>query len=65
MANQSNVRPSLAWAEMYLILNALVQIFEFEFEGTTAKDFEWDSDQFTIGTRGKSILKARIRSRRS
>lgn len=56
---------SLAWAEMYLVLNALVQLFDFEFQSAIAKDFEWESDQFTIGTKGQSILKANVRSRRT
>lgn len=51
---------SLAWAEMYLVLAALVQIFNFQFEDSKAEDFECESDQFTIGTKGKGLLKAHI-----
>jgi hypothetical protein len=47
---------SLAWAEMYLIIAALVQRFDFRFVGASAKDFEPDSDEFIIGTKGKGVL---------
>ncbi|KAF7336640.1 Cytochrome P450 [Mycena venus] len=50
----------LAWAEMYLVVAALVQRFNFEFEDVTAEDFECVSDQFVIGTRGQSILRALV-----
>ncbi|KAI0899294.1 cytochrome P450 [Annulohypoxylon nitens] len=50
----------LAWAEIYLVLAALVQRFNFQFEDSKAEDFECESDQFTIGTNGKGLLKARI-----
>ncbi|XDG05685.1 hypothetical protein ABKA04_005300 [Annulohypoxylon sp. FPYF3050] len=50
----------LAWAEMYLVLAALVQRFDFQFEDSKAEDFECESDQFTIGTKGKGLLKAHI-----
>ncbi|KUJ18476.1 cytochrome P450 [Mollisia scopiformis] len=48
----------LAWAEMYLVLPALVQQFNFQFDGTIAEDFVCESDQFIIGTKGKGSLKA-------
>jgi len=48
----------LAWAEMYLVLAALVQSFDFRFEGVTAKDFECISDQFIIGTKAGCFLDA-------
>lgn len=54
---------SLAWAELYLGLAALVQRFDFEFIGAKAEDFECDSDQFVIGTKGKGVLKAHVRRR--
>lgn len=54
---------SLAWAELYLGLAALVQSFTFEFVGAKAEDFECDSDQFVIGTNGKGVLKAHVRMR--
>ncbi|KAI0389058.1 cytochrome P450 [Xylariaceae sp. FL0594] len=51
----------LAWAEMYLVLAALVQKFEFVFEGVSAEDFECVGDQFTIRTRGGPGLPAVVR----
>lgn len=54
---------SLAWAELYLALAALIQRFNFEFIGTKAEDFECNSDQFVIGTKGKGVLKAHVRLR--
>ena len=51
---------SLAWAEMYVTLGTVVQQFDFKFEDVEAADFEMDSDQFIIGTKGKSILKAHV-----
>lgn len=49
---------SLAWAEMYIVLAALVQRFAFQFEGTSSKDFECESDQFIIETSGNGNLPA-------
>jgi hypothetical protein len=43
---------------MYLVLAAFVQRFDFQFPRTSAKDFVCESDQFIIGTRGKSHLDA-------
>jgi hypothetical protein len=51
---------SLAWAEMYLVLAALVERFNFQFEDISAEDFECNSDQFVIGTRVKGVLKALV-----
>lgn len=45
---------------MYLVLAALVQHFSFQFEGAKAEDFECDSDQFVIGTKGKGLLEAHV-----
>ncbi|KAG6365865.1 hypothetical protein INS49_000041 [Diaporthe citri] len=53
----------LAWAELYLALAALVQLSTFEFIGAKAEDFECNSDQFVIGTKGKGVLKAHVRLR--
>lgn len=44
--------------EIYLVLNALIQRFDFRFEGVGAGDFEFESDQFIIVTRCKGILTA-------
>ncbi|CAG8960302.1 hypothetical protein HYFRA_00012376 [Hymenoscyphus fraxineus] len=49
---------NLAWAEMYIALAALVQRFDFQFNGVTSKDFECQSDQFIIGTRDNGNLHA-------
>ncbi|RYO90214.1 hypothetical protein DL766_006137 [Monosporascus sp. MC13-8B] len=46
----------LAWAEMCLVVSTLVRRFDFDFTGVPADHFEWESDQFTIGTKGKSEL---------
>ncbi|RYO91541.1 hypothetical protein DL764_008276 [Monosporascus ibericus] len=54
----------LAWAEMYMIVAALAQHFDFQFEGATAEDFECTSDQFAVGTKGKGMLIATVTSRR-
>lgn len=43
---------------MYIIIAALVQRFDFRFEGASAEDFEPYSDEFIIGTRGKGVLMA-------
>lgn len=54
---------SLAWAELYLTLAALVQQITFQFVGAKAEDFQCASDQFIIGTKGKGVLKAWVRLR--
>ncbi|ROV86947.1 hypothetical protein VMCG_10772 [Cytospora schulzeri] len=51
----------LAWAEMYLVLATLVQRFDFQFTRAKAEDFECDSDQFVIGTKGKGQLEAFVK----
>ena len=45
---------------MYMVLAALVQRFDFQFEGAKAEDFECTSDQFIIGTSGKGVIKATV-----
>lgn len=45
---------------MYLALAALVQKFNFEFPDSTAADFEFDNDRFTIGTKAMCNLMARV-----
>ncbi|KAK4233754.1 hypothetical protein C8A03DRAFT_47769 [Achaetomium macrosporum] len=49
----------LAWAEMYLVIVALVQRFSFRFEGVTAADFEFQMDNFGIGTKAGCNLLAK------
>ncbi|KAI1392440.1 trichodiene oxygenase [Hypoxylon trugodes] len=41
----------LAWAEMYLLLAALVQGFDITVKGATAGGFEFERDNFGIGTK--------------
>ncbi|KAI1495963.1 cytochrome P450 [Biscogniauxia marginata] len=50
----------LAWAEMYLLVAGLVDRFDFRYLNARADDFECDSDQFAIGTKGKSVLEATV-----
>ncbi|KAI0543159.1 trichodiene oxygenase [Xylaria digitata] len=50
----------LVWAEMYIVLAALVRRFDFQFVEAKAEDFECISDQFVIGTRGNGPLEARV-----
>ncbi|KAH6650680.1 cytochrome P450 [Chaetomium tenue] len=50
----------LAWAEMYVALAALVQRFDFVIEGATATDFEFERDDFSIGTKAGCNLLARV-----
>ncbi|OTA89155.1 hypothetical protein M434DRAFT_112775 [Hypoxylon sp. CO27-5] len=49
---------SLAWAELYMVVAALVQNFDFVFHPDAVKDVTWVSDQFTIGTAARNGLKA-------
>ncbi|KAI0428311.1 cytochrome P450 [Xylaria sp. FL1042] len=48
----------LAWAEMYLLVAGLVDRFDFQYPNARAGDFECNSDQFAIGTKGKGVLEA-------
>ncbi|KAI2604653.1 putative Trichodiene oxygenase [Hypoxylon sp. NC1633] len=50
----------LAWAEMYLIISALVQHFSFTIENATATDFEMERDNFGIGTKAGCNLVAAV-----
>lgn len=43
--------PSLAWAEMYLLIADLVRNFNFTVKDATAGDFALDMDNFGIGTK--------------
>ncbi|KAI0869644.1 trichodiene oxygenase [Hypoxylon argillaceum] len=51
----------LAWAELYFVIAALVQTFDFEFTTARAEDFECVSDQFVIGTKGRGFLEAVVK----
>ncbi|KAI3390940.1 hypothetical protein diail_8338 [Diaporthe ilicicola] len=53
----------LAWAEMYLLLFELVQNFNFDFPSAAVADFEFESDQFTFGTKAGCNLIATVTSR--
>lgn len=64
-ANPATVFFSLAWAEMYLVMAALVQKFDFDFRGLTADHFEVMSDQFIINTKGKAVLEALVSLRQT
>ncbi|KAK8070433.1 trichodiene oxygenase [Apiospora hydei] len=48
---------NLAWAELYLVVAALVQRFDFRFDPAAMADVECSSDQFIIGTSGWDGLK--------
>ncbi|KAI0394396.1 trichodiene oxygenase [Xylariaceae sp. FL0594] len=52
----------LAWAEMYLLLSALVQRFNFTFKDCTGADFMFERDNFNIGTKAGCNLVACSRS---
>jgi hypothetical protein len=49
---------SLAWAEMYIVIAALVQHFDFKLVGAGPKNFECVSDQFIVGTADTTGIKA-------
>ncbi|KAI1161541.1 hypothetical protein F5B18DRAFT_653600 [Nemania serpens] len=46
------------WAEMYIALSTLVQLFDFTFDGARAEDYLCSSDQFAIGTKSQGVLRA-------
>lgn len=54
---------SLAWAEMYIVVAALVQQLDFELIGAGPKDVECASDQFIVGTTDQTGIRG-IVSRR-
>lgn len=49
---------------MYLVLSALVQRFDFDFQGLKADHFQFVSDQFIIGTKGQAVLEALVTPRK-
>lgn len=51
---------SLAWAEMYMLLAALVENFDFTMRDVTASDFELEKDDFGIGTKAGHNLMAHV-----
>ncbi|KAI9157955.1 putative cytochrome P450 E-class, group I [Paramyrothecium foliicola] len=54
----------VARAELYLVITTLVQRFDFDFSGIAEDHFEIESDSFTIGIKGKSILHTTVASRK-
>ena len=54
---------SLAWAELYMTVAALVLRFDFELDGAGPKDVEPVSDQFLIGTADSSGIRAFVKTR--
>ncbi|KAI0798292.1 trichodiene oxygenase [Xylaria sp. FL0064] len=49
---------ALAWAEMYLLLSTSVQKFDLTFKDAVAKDFQFEKDNFGIGTKAGCNLLA-------
>lgn len=58
LANLRSCR--FAWAQMYLVLAALVKEFDFTVEVATAKDFEAAMDNFAIGTKAGPNIYAKV-----
>lgn len=54
--------PSLAWAEMYLVIADLVRKCTFTMNNVAAGDFELDTDNFGIGTKAGCNLTAFVTS---
>lgn len=50
----------MAWAELYLVLAALIAQFTFTIKDATASDFEMVSDDFAIGTKAGCHLMAHV-----
>lgn len=49
---------------LYMTLAELVQRFDIDFVDAVATDFEMGSDQFIIGTRGKTTLESCVELRK-
>ncbi|KAK2592328.1 hypothetical protein QQS21_009986 [Conoideocrella luteorostrata] len=54
----------LAWAELYLVIAALVDQFDFEFDGAGPEDVVCASDQFIVGRKNLSGIKAKVTQRK-
>ena len=50
------MKPSFAWAQMYVFLAVLVQHFDFKFPDAKAEDFVCVGDRFAILTRGDGVF---------
>ncbi|KAI0146123.1 trichodiene oxygenase [Xylariaceae sp. FL1272] len=55
----------LAWADMYLLVAALVDRFNFEMKNVSAEDLVCDSDQFAVGTKSRGVLNANVSIRKA
>lgn len=55
---------SLAWAEMYIVVAALVQRLDLQLVGAGPKDVDCASDQFIVGTEDLSGIKGIVMRRR-
>lgn len=51
---------SLAWAEMYMVTSTLVHRFDFKFDSASPAQVVAYSDEFIIGTKDRSGLKAYV-----
>ncbi|KAI1811100.1 cytochrome P450 [Poronia punctata] len=51
----------LAWAELYMLIPALISRYDFIFDTEAYDDIKWTSDQFMIGTSGKAGLSAAVK----
>lgn len=56
---------SFAWAEMYMLLQTLVREFDFDIKDAKAEDFEFERDNFGIGTKAGANLMAHVTLRKS
>jgi hypothetical protein len=56
----ANLKSRLAWAELYMTVAALVQRFDFRFDGAGPKDVVCVSDQFIIGTEDSTGLRVYV-----
>ncbi|KAK2601850.1 hypothetical protein QQS21_004633 [Conoideocrella luteorostrata] len=55
----------LAWAELYVAIVALVDQFDFELDNAGLKDVECASDQFVVGLKDLSGIKAKVMQHKS
>ncbi|KAK8130638.1 trichodiene oxygenase [Apiospora kogelbergensis] len=48
----------LAWAELYIVISTLIQLFDLAFDADALGDLECTSDEFLIGTTKRNGLRA-------
>lgn len=53
--------PSLAWAELYMLIAEIVSRYDLSFDAAAYDDIKWSSDQFIIGTSGKGGLPTTVK----